>query len=102
MLLALALACSPAGFGVGARERASEAGEVLVVLNESFLNALLVAVASQPEPPSFPLSKGGGNEKCPSRVQLLREAKALVEAGVPAPGPRGPRHPVTLIRVSVA
>ena len=73
-LLALALACSFAAGGAGARERVSEAGEVLVVLNESFLNSLLVAVASQKEPPSFPLSKGGGDEKCPSRVQLLREA----------------------------
>ncbi|HEV7889732.1 MAG TPA: hypothetical protein VGP08_03790 [Pyrinomonadaceae bacterium] len=72
MLLACALACS--SVTVNARERVSEAGEVLVVLNESFLNSLLVAVASQPEPPSFPLSKGGGSDKCASRVQLLREA----------------------------
>ena len=74
LLLAFALACSFATGSVRARERVSEAGEVLVVLNESFLNSLLVAVASLPEPPSFPLSKGGGNEKCASRVQLLREA----------------------------
>lgn len=74
MLSALALACSLATFQAGAGERVSEAGEVLVVLNESFLNSLLVAVASQPEPPSFPLSKDGGNAKCPSRVQLLKEA----------------------------
>jgi hypothetical protein len=72
LLLACALACS--SVTVNARERVSEAGEVLVVLNESFLNSLLVAVASQPEPPSFPLSKGGGSDKCASRVQLLREA----------------------------
>jgi hypothetical protein len=72
LLLTCALACS--SVTVNARERVSEAGEVLVVLNESFLNSLLVAVASQPEPPSFPLSKGGGNDKCASRVQLLREA----------------------------
>lgn len=73
LLLAFALACSSATGNVSARERVSEAGEVLVVLNESFLNSLLVAVASQPEPPSFPLSKGGG-DKCASRVQLLPEA----------------------------
>lgn len=73
LLLAFALACSSATGKVSARERVSEAGEVLVVLNESFLNSLLVAVASQPEPPSFPLSKGGG-DKCASRVQLLPEA----------------------------
>lgn len=74
LLLAFALACSFATGNVFARERVSEAGEVLVVLNESFLNSLLVAVASQTEPPSFPLSKGGGGDKCASRVQLLREA----------------------------
>lgn len=55
------------------QERVSRAGEVAVVLNEEFLNSLLVAVASRPEPPSFPLSKGGGG-KCESRVQLLPEA----------------------------
>lgn len=78
LLLACALACASvtvnAGGVASARERVSEAGEVLVVLNESFLNSLLVAVASQPEPPSFPLSKDGGNGKCASRVQLLPEA----------------------------
>jgi hypothetical protein len=56
------------------QERVSRAGEVAVVLNEEFLNALLVAIASRPEPPSFPLSKGGGGGKCESRVQLLPEA----------------------------
>ncbi|HEX8191006.1 MAG TPA: hypothetical protein VF586_21785, partial [Pyrinomonadaceae bacterium] len=35
----------------------------------------LVAVASRPEPPSFPLSKGGEGKKCESRVQLLPEAQ---------------------------
>jgi hypothetical protein len=68
----LLFVCAPRGARAG--ERVSEAGEVLVVLNESFLNSLLVAVASQPEPPSFPLSKDEGNAKCASRVQLLREA----------------------------
>jgi hypothetical protein len=80
LLSAFVFACSffvgGAGRGVSAGgERVSEAGEVLVVLNESFLNSLLVAVASQPSPPSFPLSKDEGpNAKCASRVQLLREA----------------------------
>src|SRR2546423_9253198 len=56
-------------------ERVSPAGEVVVVLNEEFLNSLLEAVASQPEPPTFPLSKGGeANKKCASQVQLLRES----------------------------
>jgi len=56
-------------------ERVSPAGEVVVVLSEEFLNSLLVAVASRPEPPSFPLSKGGEGKKCESRVQLLPEAE---------------------------
>jgi hypothetical protein len=78
LLLAFTFACSSVTVNacgvVRARERVSEAGEVLVVLNEAFLNSLLVAVASQPEPPSFPLSKDEPNAKCASRVQLLREA----------------------------
>ncbi|MBV9926587.1 MAG: hypothetical protein JOZ96_16320 [Acidobacteria bacterium] len=56
-------------------ERVSPAGEVVVVLSEEFLNSLLVAVASRPEPPSFPLSKGGEGKKCESRIQLLPEAE---------------------------
>jgi hypothetical protein len=73
-------------------ERVSPAGEVAVVLNEEFLNSLLVAVASQPEPPSFPLSKGGDAKgKCASQVQLLREAAGtrtgvrFVEGRITAP-----------------
>ena len=81
---------SPQG---GARaERVSQAGEVGVVLSEEFLNSLLVAVASRPEPPSFPLSKdGGGKGKCESRVQLLpaasgvRTAVRFVEGRITAP-----------------
>lgn len=72
LLLVLVLAFSAAG---ARAQRVSPAGEVVVVLNEEFLNSLLVAVASLPEPPSFPLSKGeAGRGKCESRVQLLREA----------------------------
>src|SRR5437764_11813446 len=55
-------------------ERVSPAGEVVVVLSEEFLNSLLQAVASQPEPPTFPLSKGDGGGKCASQVQLLGES----------------------------
>lgn len=70
LLLTLLSPASPAP-----QERVSRAGEVAVVLNEEFLNSLLVAVASRPVPPSFPLSKGGGGGgKCESRVQLLPEA----------------------------
>jgi hypothetical protein len=73
-LLIFVLALAPAA--VSARqERVSPAGEVAVVLSEEFLDSLLVAVASLPEPPSFPLSKGEARKgKCESRVQLLREA----------------------------
>jgi hypothetical protein len=70
------------GVSVSRVERVSSAGEVVVVLNEEFLNSLLVAVASQPEPPSFPLSKGGdGKGKCASQIQLLRES-AGTQTGV--------------------
>jgi hypothetical protein len=98
-LLIGVLACSPwmaggrgAGVSVARAERVSPAGEVIVVLNEEFLNSLLVAVASQPEPPSFPLSKGGdGRGKCASHVQLLRESAGtrtgvrFVEGSITAP-----------------
>jgi hypothetical protein len=60
-----------------AAERVRPAGEVVVVLSEEFLNSLLVAVASRPDPPSFPLSKGGEGKKCESRVQLLPEAEGM-------------------------
>jgi hypothetical protein len=57
-------------------ERVSPAGEVVLVLNEEFLNSLLDAVTAQPSPPTFPLSRGGNqNAKCPSQITLLREAK---------------------------
>ena len=80
-LFALMLVCAPAS-GSSARAsaapvaaRVSPAGAVGVVLSEEFLNSLLEAVASQPEPPSFPLSKDGdANRKCGNSVQLLREA----------------------------
>src|SRR5438128_2676811 len=63
----------------GARaERVSPAGEVVVVLSEEFLNSLVVAVASQPDSPSFPLSKGdGANAKCASQIQLLGESSGV-------------------------
>jgi len=90
LLLAFLLAFSPTRGGARA-ERVSQAGEVGVVLTEELLNSLLVAVASRPEPPSFPLSKGGGKGKCESRVQLLPEASGVrtavrfVEGRITAP-----------------
>ena len=75
LIFLLTFSGSQGGAGAG---RVSQAGEVGVVLSEEFLNALLVAVASRPEPPSFPLSKGGGGKgKCESRVQLLPEAAGV-------------------------
>jgi hypothetical protein len=89
LLLILALTFSASA---GARaERVTQAGEVGVVLTEEFLNSLLVAVASRPEPPSFPLSKEEGKGKCQSRVQLLPEASGVrtavrfVEGRITAP-----------------
>jgi hypothetical protein len=83
--------CLSAVLAVGARaERVTQAGEVVVVLNEQFLNSLLEAVASQPEPPSFPLSKAEGG-KCRSAVTLAREAEGrrtgvrFVEGRITAP-----------------
>jgi hypothetical protein len=84
-LLVCVLTCSlmpldarAVGVAGSSAERVSPAGEVVVVLNEEFLNSLLVAVASQTEPLSFPLSKGGdGRGKCASHVQLLREAAGM-------------------------
>ncbi len=74
ILLSVLSTFSPSAVAARA-ERVRSAGEVVVVLSEEFLNSLLVAVASRPDPPSFPLSKGGEGKKCESRVQLLPEAE---------------------------
>src|SRR5688572_21685761 len=71
----LTLSASASARVAAGAERVTPAGEVVVVLNEQFLNALLDAITSQPEPPTFPLSRDGGSAKCPSRIALLREAK---------------------------
>jgi hypothetical protein len=77
ILLGVLLALSSPSPAVARAEHVTPAGEVVVVLSEEFLNALLVAVASRPEPPSFPLAKGGEGKKCESRVQLLPEAVGM-------------------------
>ena len=75
----------------GAAERVTPAGEVVVVLNEQFLNSLVEAIAAQPEPPSFPLKRDGGAGKCPGAVTLVREAEGrrsgvrFVEGRITAP-----------------
>jgi hypothetical protein len=79
--------CAAAGAG----ERATPAGEVVVVLNEQFLNTLVETIASQPEPPSFPLKRDGGGGKCPGAITLMREAEGrrsgvrFVEGRITAP-----------------
>jgi hypothetical protein len=74
-MLSLPVSARTVSVSAGRAERVSPAGEVVVVLSEEFLNSLLQAVASQPEPPAFPLSKGGeGGGKCASQVQLLSES----------------------------
>ena len=58
-----------------ASDAAARAGEVVVMLNEEFFNALLEAVLAQPEPPRFPLAKGEAKAgRCASEVILLRES----------------------------
>lgn len=90
ILLSCVLTCSSSPV-VARAQRVSPAGEVVVVLSEEFLNSLIVAVASRPEPPSFPLSKGGEGKKCESRVQLLPETQGtrtgvrFVEGRITAP-----------------
>lgn len=59
-------------------EGARPLGDVVVVLDEDFLNALLDAILDQPAPPRFPLSKGGsksdGKNSCASELILARES----------------------------
>lgn len=62
------------GGSAATRESVTAAGDVVVVLNEPFLNALLEAILSQPKPLKFPLSKEGG-KNCPSEITLAREAR---------------------------
>ncbi|HEX8129992.1 MAG TPA: hypothetical protein VF527_12890 [Pyrinomonadaceae bacterium] len=56
--------------------KAIPAGEVAVSLNEGLFNALLEAMFTLPNPPTFPLggsSSGGGRNSCASEIALLRE-----------------------------
>ncbi len=60
-------------------EHVTQAGEVVLVLNESFFNALLDAITTQPHPPSYPLSRSDGAESsnggCASEITLIHESK---------------------------
>lgn len=56
---------------------AIQAGEVLVVLNEELLNALLEGMVSLPSPPTFQLSeprKERAGPACANEVTLIRES----------------------------
>ena len=51
------------------------AGEVSVVINEGFLNALLDAIMSQSAPLKFPLGQGGRG--CASEIELVRASEGV-------------------------
>lgn len=54
--------------------KAIQAGEVVVVLNEQIFNALLEAMFTLPNPPTFPLARGGNSSgSCASEIALRRE-----------------------------
>ena len=60
------------------RAKPIPAGDVLVSLNEGLFNALLEAMFTLPNPPTFPLagrgnSSGGGGKNCASEIALARE-----------------------------
>ena len=76
VLVAAAL-CPAAAQGERPRT-AVPAGEVVVVLNEQLFNALIEAVFTLPQPPTFPLGQGEGSAgkrpgDCASEIQLARE-----------------------------
>lgn len=62
-----------AGGGAASQERVRPAGEVVVVLTEDFMNALLDAVLAQPSAVKFPLARGS-SRGCASEIELRREA----------------------------
>ncbi len=63
--------------GEASKERVTPAGEVVVVLNEQLLSSILEAIAAQPAPPTYKLSRGGeqGGKTCADEVSLLPESK---------------------------
>jgi hypothetical protein len=64
-------------FAQAARARESKAipaGEVTVTIGEQTFNALLEALFTLPQPPTFPLGQSGSsNGQCPGAITLLRE-----------------------------
>lgn len=65
-------------FAQAERERepkAIPAGEVTVVIGEQTFNALLEALFTLPQPPTFPLGQNGSSSgQCAGSITLLREA----------------------------
>jgi hypothetical protein len=80
------------GAGAGQEPRVTPAGEVVVVLSEQLLSSIVEAIAAQPVPPKYRLSRegeaGGG---CADEVGLLPESKGtrtavrFVEGRITAP-----------------
>ena len=78
--------------GAGQEGRVTPAGEVVVVLSEQLLSSIVEAIAAQPVPPKYRLSRegeaGGG---CADEVALLPESKGtrtavrFVEGRITAP-----------------
>lgn len=58
-------------------ERATPAGEVVIVLSEQLLSSIVEAIAAQPVPPTYKLSRGeaSGGQRCADAVTLLPELK---------------------------
>jgi hypothetical protein len=79
-LLAGRLACAllPASVCEAQTSRAREAkpvpaGEVVVTINEQTFNALIEALFTLPQPPTFPLGGAARGGDCPGEISLARE-----------------------------
>ena len=79
--------------GAGQEGRVTPAGEVVVVLSEQLLSSIVEAIAAQPVPPKYKLSREGeaGGGGCADEVALLPESKGtrtavrFVEGRITAP-----------------
>lgn len=49
------------------------AGEVVVTINEQTFNALIEALFTLPQPPTFPLGGAASGGNCPGEISLVRE-----------------------------
>ena len=67
-----------ANVGAAQTSRAREAkpipaGEVVVTINEQTFNALIDALFTLPQPPTFPLGGAASGSECPGEISLARE-----------------------------